>query len=43
MKRKRFNEEQTIGILKESTAGGKNQQICRNHGISEQRLCRWRS
>ena len=43
MKRKRFNEEQTIGILKESEAGDKNQRICRKHGISEQRFYRWRS
>ncbi len=43
MKRKRFNEEQIIGILKESEAGGKNQQICRKHGISEQTFYRWRS
>ena len=43
MKRKRFNEEQIIGILKESEAGGKNQEICRMHGISEQTFYRWRS
>ena len=43
MKRKRFNEEQIIGILKESEAGGKNQEICRKHGISEQTFYRWRS
>lgn len=43
MKRKRFNEEQIIGILKESEARGKNQEICRKHGISEQTLYRWRS
>ena len=43
MKRKRFNEEQTIGILKESEAGGKNQRICRKHGISEQTFYRWRA
>ena len=43
MKRKRFNEEQIIGILKESEAGGKNREICRMHGISEQTFYRWRS
>ena len=43
MKRKRFKEEQIIGILKESEAGGKNQEICRKHGISEQTFYRWRS
>ena len=29
MKRKRFSEEQIITKLKESEAGGKNQEICR--------------
>ena len=43
MKRKRFNEQQIIGILKEWEAGGKNQEICRKHGISEQTFYRWRS
>jgi len=43
MKRKRFTEEQIIGILKESETGVKNQDICRKHGISEQTFYRWRS
>jgi putative transposase len=43
MKRKRFTEEQIIGILKESEAGVKNQDICRKHGITEQTFYRWRS
>ena len=43
MKRKRFTEEQIIGILKESEAGAKKQEICRKHGISEHTLYRWRS
>ena len=29
MNRKRFSRKQIIGILKESEAGGKNQEICR--------------
>ncbi len=33
MNPKRFSEEQIIGILKESEAGGKNQQICLKHGV----------
>src|SRR5262247_723095 len=36
MKRKRFSEEQIIGILKESEAGQENREICRKHGITEQ-------
>ena len=43
MKRKRFTEEQIIGILKEAEAGGKKQEICRKHGISEHAFYRWRS
>jgi putative transposase len=43
MKRKRFSEEQIIGILKEAEAGVKNQDICRKHGITEQTFYRWRS
>ena len=43
MKRKRFTEEKIIGILKESEAGAKNQELCRKHGISEQTFYRWRS
>jgi len=43
MKRKRFSEEQIIGVLKEAEAGIKNQDICRKHGITEQTFYRWRS
>ena len=43
MKRKRFSEEQIIGILKESEAGANNLDICRKHGITEQTFYRWRS
>lgn len=31
---KRFTEEQIIGVLKESEAGAKTDDICRRHGIS---------
>jgi putative transposase len=43
MKRKKFTEEQIIGILKESEAGAKNLDLCRKHGITEQTFYRWRS
>ncbi len=35
MKRKRFTEEQIIGILKEHELGAKTADVCRKHGISE--------
>ena len=35
MKRKRFTEEQIIGVLKEHELGGKTADLCRKHGISE--------
>ena len=34
MKRKRFTEEQIIGVLKEREAGTKTDDICRRHDIS---------
>jgi len=43
MKRKRFTEEQIIGILKEADAGAKSTELCRRHGISEQTFYRWKS
>lgn len=43
MKRKRFNEEQIIGILKQAEAGGKASELCRQAGISEQTFYRWKS
>ena len=35
MKRKRFTEEQIIGVLKEAEAGVKTADLARWHGISE--------
>ncbi len=43
MRRKRFTEEQIIGILKEGEAGGKTTELCRRQGISEQTFCRWKA
>lgn len=43
MKRKRFTEEQIIGILKQAEAGVSKQEVCRKNGITEQTFYRWRS
>ena len=43
MKRKRFTEEQIIGILKEHELGAKTADICRKHGISEATFYNWKS
>ena len=42
MKRKRFTEEQIIGVLKESEAGAKTDDICRRHSISSATFYSWR-
>ncbi len=42
MKRKRFSEEQIIGVLKESEAGAKTDDICRRHGVSSATFYSWR-
>jgi putative transposase len=40
--RRRFTEEQIISILKESEAGAKTPDLCRQHGISTQTYYRWK-
>ena len=42
MKRERFSEEQIIEILKLHSAGAKPADLCRQHGISEATLYRWK-
>ena len=37
MKRKRFTEEQIIGILREHEGGAKTADLARKHGLSEAR------
>jgi putative transposase len=43
MKRGRFNEEQTIGVLREQAAGMKVAELCRKHGISEPTFYAWKA
>ena len=42
MKRNRFSEEQIVGVLKEQEAGGKVDDICRRHAISQATFYAWR-
>jgi putative transposase len=39
---KRHTEEQIIGVLKESEAGAKTGELCRQHGISETTFYKWK-
>jgi putative transposase len=43
MKRKRFTEEQIIGILKEHELGAKTADLCRKHWISGASFYNWKS
>jgi len=41
--KKRFTEEQIIGILKEAEAGMKVAEVCRKYGISEATYYNWKA
>ncbi len=43
MKRKRFSEEQIIGILKEHEAGVSVVELCRKHGVSDASIYKWKA
>ena len=43
MKGKRYSEEQIIRILKEVDGGKTIAQVCREYGVSEQSVYRWRT
>ena len=43
MKRKRFTEEQIIGVLREHDLGAKTADLCRKHGIGEATFYNWKS
>ena len=42
MKRKRFTDQQIIGVLKENEAGAQVDDICRRHTISSATFYAWR-
>jgi putative transposase len=41
--RKRFTEEQVVGVLREAEAGAKVAELLRKHGISEATFYNWRA
>lgn len=43
MKRKRFTEEQIIGVLREQEVGAKTGDLARKHGVSEATLYNWKA
>ncbi len=43
MKGKRYSEEQIVRILKEVEGGKPVAEVCREHGVSEQSVYRWRT
>jgi putative transposase len=43
MKRRRFSEEQIIGILKEHEAGVSVADLCRKYGVSDAGIYKWKA
>ena len=41
MKRKKFTEEQVIGVLKEAEAGARTADLARRRGVSEATIYSW--
>lgn len=43
MQKKKYTEEQIIGVLKEGEVGGKVADLCRKYGISEATYYNWKA
>ena len=43
MARKRYTEEQIIGVLNEAEGGAKTGELCRKHGASEATFYKWKA
>lgn len=43
MARKKYTEQQIIGVLKEAEAGAKAGDLCRRHGMSEATFYHWKA
>ncbi len=43
MTRKRYTEEQIIGVLKEAEAGARTADLCRKHGMSDATFYNWKA
>ena len=41
--KKRFSEEQIIGILREHEAGSPTADVCRKHGVSSATFYKWKA
>jgi putative transposase len=41
--KKRFSEEQIIGILREAERAGSIREVCRKNNVTEQTFFRWRN
>jgi putative transposase len=43
MRKRRFSEDQIIGVLREQVAGARTEEVCRRHGISTTTFYKWKA